>query len=208
MATKRLQLIFILVPLISFTSLASEEWNRGVVFLNSNETVYGDINYNQDFEIVQCKTKHGIKAFSTFNAHSFRYFDKESAVYRFFKVYEERKGYYKKKIFYEVVLEGYVSMLRRKKYIIPTNSYLIINDTPSEEKDYDYYLSAEGRVRDLRKFKRFILNDLMKDKKTEIMSFVKDQKLEMYFLRDQILIVDFYNSLKDPDYVLISKYVN
>jgi hypothetical protein len=99
-------------------------------------------------------------------------------------------------------------MLRRKKYIVPTNSYLIIDETPLEEREYDYYLYAQGKVRELRKFKKLVLNDIMKDKKTEVLSYIEAQKLEVYFLKDQILIIDFYNSLKDPDYVLISKYVN
>jgi hypothetical protein len=208
MATIRLQLTFSLLLLFSFTCKAVEEWNKGVIYLNTNETIYGEINYNQDFEIVQCKTEKGIKAFSTYNAHSFRYYDKKFSVYRVFKVFEEKKGYYKKRIFYEVVLEGYLSMLRRKKYIVPTNSYLIIDETPLEEREYDYYLYAQGKVRELRKFKKLVLNDIMKDKKTEVLSYIEAQKLEVYFLKDQILIIDFYNSLKDPDYVLISKYVN
>jgi hypothetical protein len=190
-------------PLI-VSAIDNEEWNKGTITLKTNVSISGEINYNQDYDIVQCKTAHGIKAFSTFNVTAFEYFDKKFEVYRFFKVFEENKGTYKKKAFYEIVLEGEISMLRKKRLFIQNYNVMIQEDL-SEEKEFDYYISKDGKIHNLRKFKKTVVNAIMKDKNAEVTSFIEREKLTTYSIRDQLFIIDYYNSLKDPNYIVLSK---
>jgi hypothetical protein len=185
---------FVLVP---FVQAANDSWYKGVIQLNTKEKVWGEINYNPQYDIIQCKNEGMIKAFSAHNVVAFRFFDEELSVNRYFRTVEEKRGFYKKKSFYEIVIDGNLKIIRKKK------NFTSFKSSPEEysvhEKDYNYFVLNGGRLTKISKFKKEIIRGMMRDREEEIKSYMKAEKLYSYRLRDQILIVDRYNELKGTE---------
>lgn len=200
-------LLLISLLLASLTAQsAGGKWSKGAVILTSDSVMWGDIKYDFHLDIVQCKTNNGIKAFSPFTVKSFRFYDEELKVNRFFKVFEATTHRIKRqKVFYEEVLSGSIHMLRRQRVCYRENSaFTSMYNNPGDIFDYDYYIFSEGKLFHLLKFKKRIVQEVMKDFKEEVESFISSKRLIHQELRDQIIIIDFYNSLKDPYYISLS----
>jgi hypothetical protein len=187
--------IFFLIIAHSIVASTDDSWNKGFIQLDNKQKVWGDINYNARYDLVQCKTEGVVKTFSPRTVISFRYYDEALSVNRYFRTVEEQTGFYRKQSFYEVVMDGPLKILRKKKdysgFKLEGENYNV------HEKDYVYFVSDGEKLVKISKFKKEIIKGMMSDMALEVNSYMKEQKLIAYKLRDQILIIDYYNELKD-----------
>jgi hypothetical protein len=185
-------------PSFSSHSQGKDEWFDGTIVLASGELVWGKINYNLQHDLAICKQGALTKTYSPYQVNYLRYYDEGLQVNRYFKVIEEKKNQFKKKGFYEVVLDGTLPLVRKQK------PYLL-DDNESIEKDYDYYvISREGLV-NVFYFKKTVVKKMMNDYQFEIRNYANKEKLSYYRLKDQIMILDFYNSMSNSKYNAVTK---
>ena len=67
-----------------------------------------------------------------------------------------------------------------------------LSDTGND--DFDYYFGKDGQVRKLNNFKKQIL-PLMNDH-PEVLSFIRDNRVNLDNWEDQYRVFNFYNNLK------------
>ncbi len=189
--------------LCSATCLASDpEWNPGVVMLESNKILEGDIKYDHKNGVIQCRENGKIKAFSSHGVASFYYLNETTNIlHRFIAVEQETKENYRRKQFYEIVLEGDLTLLRkRNKSADPvrkghnSGSASLMHHILC----YDYYVYRDGEMTEINKFKKRVM-PLMKDKKREVVSYADKKSLKLYYLMDQISLISYYNGLMYAD---------
>jgi hypothetical protein len=174
------------------------EWNPGVVILDNNYTLEGDLSYDHKNGIIQCREAGKIKAFSSHKVTSFYYLDKGTNVlHRYIAIEQKTRENYRRKEFYEIVLEGELTLLRkRNKSTDPLrqghtqSSYNLMHHILC----YDYYVYHQEDLVAVNKFKKNVM-PLMKEKKREVASYADQKNLKLYYLMDQISLLSYYNGL-------------
>ncbi|MDQ3534894.1 MAG: hypothetical protein M3421_04630 [Bacteroidota bacterium] len=179
-----------------------EEWNNGTLVLKNKETLSGKIYYNVEYDLVQIKLEDQIKTFSPHTVHYFQYFDEAREIKRLYAALEKKPVKHKKSgiTFYEVLLGGELVLLRKEeKHFIPEYEILFntIDLVPSMASNH--YVLVKGNLVSFQNFQKDIL-PLMADHAEDIESFIKRSNLYIHDFVDQILIIDYYNFLKDPFY--------
>ena len=177
---------------------ADPEWNPGVVIMEDNLTLEGDLNYDHKNDIIQCREAGKIKAFSAHNVTSFYYLDRGTNVlHRFIAIEQKDRENYRRKEFYEIVLEGELTLLRkRNKSSDPLrqghteSSYNMMHHILC----YDYYVYHREDLVEINKFRKNVM-PLMKEKKREVATYADKKSLKLHYLMDQITLLSYYNGL-------------
>lgn len=186
----------------SFCFSDDPDWNPGVVVLENNNMLEGDIKFDHKNGVIQCRDNGKIKAFSSHGVVYFYFINKVTNIlHRFISVEQSTKDNYHRKDFYEIVLEGELTLLRkRNKAIDPVRR----GQTSSTDNMmhhilcYDYYVYYEGEMLEIDKFKKDIV-PLMEDKDQEIQKYADRKNLRLYYLMDQISLISYYNGLVFAD---------
>ncbi len=176
------------------------EWNPGVVVLEDNLTLEGDLSYDHKKDVIQYREAGKIKAFSSHNVAAFHYLDKDTNVLHRFIAIERKDGEnYRRKEFYEIVLEGELPLLRKRN---KASDPLRQGHTQSSYNAmhhilcYDYFVYHGETLMQVNKFKKNIM-PLMKEKKREVASYANKKNLKLHYLMDQITLLSYYNGLID-----------
>ena len=177
-------------------------WHPGMVILENNHTLEGDLSYDHKNDIIQCREGGKIKAFSSRNVTSFQYLDKATHVlHRFVAIERKDNENYRRKEFYEMVLEGQLPLLRkRNKSSDPMrqghtqNSYNMMHHVLC----YDYYVYFQENLVEINNFRKNVM-PLMKEKKREVASYADKKNLKLYYLLDQITLLSYYNGLVNTE---------
>lgn len=174
------------------------EWNPGVIVLEDEQVLEGDLKYDYKNGVIQCKEAGKIKAFSSHGVTSFYFINGSTNILQRFVSVEQKMGEnYRRKEFFEIVLEGELTLLRqRNKSADPVRK----GHTPSTDNMthhilcYDYYVFYQGEMVKINKFKKNVV-PMMKDKKREIVNYADKKNLKLYYLMDQISLISYYNGL-------------
>lgn len=207
-------LIFILLLVIPYSSFSKKKpdgdiWNPGVLVLKNNETVKGDIYYNSEYDLVQIKLDDQIKTYSAYHVQYFQFYDEIREINRLYATMEtfatkkKRKGV----AFYEVLIDGEMVLLRKEDihyfqdYEILYNAIDLVPSLASK-----HYVFFKENLINFKNFRKEIL-PLMADKAEDIEKYIKDNNFNTQDLVGQILIIDYYNFLKDPLYKLLDNQI-
>lgn len=198
----------LIVFFISIVSTPAKErfiWHRGTVSLNTGESVEGEIYYNAHLEVVVCKMDRRVETYSSSKVDKFQYYDAELEIARkYVSHYYNESSTYKVKVFFEIVLSGNVALLRRNnKFSVQGYSdYFTINDQSFDSNSlngYTYYSYYNDEFVNLRKFKKQLLPMLKGQFGPELSNYIAKYNLKSHVIKDQILIVDYYNFLSNTE---------
>lgn len=202
--------VFLILPSAIAKKLPpEEEWNSGTLVLKNNEVVKGKIYYNQEYDLVQVKDEDKIRTFTPFNVQYFQFYDEAREIKRLYAALENRKGKNNRKgyTFYEVLLDGSLVLLRKEvSHVIPEYEilYNTIDLVPSMSSNH--YVLIEDQLVAYNNFQQDVM-PLMQDHAREIENYILDQQYDILDFVDQILIIDYYNFLKNPLYKILNKEI-
>ena len=199
-----ISLLTIVWLLVNFQASAqefpSDFWHNGKLVLVSGDTLDGKLKYDLARDLVQIEIDNKIATFGAKKAHYFEIFDVTTDSYRhFYSIPYATTPGYKIPIFFEVVLEGKLTLLCREYLTKQTshyNNYYWTGNTYSRTVlAYQYYfLSSEGAISSFTGKKREIL-DIMRDRQSQIKQFIKKYNLKIDQKGDLARITAYYNGL-------------
>lgn len=180
----------------------SEYWHDGWLVSDENDTLRGEIKYDLPNDIVQVRYRDRINTFSSRKIVYLEFYDKTTENYRQFYSLPYAVNYdYKVPMLFELLYEGELSLLTREAVIQETvpavQSYSLSGYNQTRQRlDYSFYfLDKKGNIR-LYNGKKPELQDAMRDRWSEVKSFMKKNRLSPDKIRDLVRIVAFYNSVK------------
>lgn len=202
------KLLLAIILSITFLSAAlaqqfpSELWHEGKLVLANEEEYEGLLKYDLDRGIVQVE-QGGDKIF-TFSSQSIFYF----TIYDI-TVEAQREFYvlpyglvtsYKAPVIFEVLVEGNITLLCRErvssKNVTTANPYYL--NTPTYQQEvlvYDYYfLDRQGNITPYNFKKKDLLEVLVK-RESQVIEFIKKNRLKFDRRTDLVRIIAFYNAL-------------
>lgn len=191
-------LAFLLVSITAFAQFENHrtQWYPGVIILDSDEIVKGDLSYDHASDLIMCRSNDKIKTFGPHQAVSFQYYDEKTNVLHKYEVFSIRQNsYYSRKSFFEVVVDGDINYIRkRNRYPVyqPREGYLTKRGMNSHEVAFDYFVEVDGELIKSRKFNKEVLPQLLLNEQS-LESFMKEKRLRTYDIADQIVLLNYYN---------------
>ncbi|WP_020531687.1 hypothetical protein [Flexithrix dorotheae] len=206
---KKATLIFSILLFFITISMAKDKlrWNKGVVVLNNNEMIEGNLSYDHERELIMVKLEGTTRAYSSHVVTYFQFFDEILRVSRtYLSISGNQQNKRKSNQFFELVLDGSLPIFRKEKKHI--NFKLVLNhDNPYFSKYnacFDYFTYYNGEYIELSEFKDYLYPKLNKQNK-ELISFVDQHNLNLKLTGHLVLLIDYYNSLQiDLDYTKLN----
>jgi hypothetical protein len=182
----RLGRLFLFSFLLSGSLLAqAEDWYQGSLVLKSQETLKGEISIKYDYDVVLFRKGNELTVYPAHKVQSLYFYDDVTERNRQFVSLQLLFGAATLHQFYEVLLDGYVSVLRRQHIVW----YSVHLDTI----DYDYYVKKDDVLTVMYKFKRRVFPDLERSSREDLSAFIRKNKLSRTRLDDVIRIIDHFN---------------
>ena len=173
-------LLFFVAKAYSATKYPTLHWNKGVVVLQDNTVIYGDISYIYEYNLVFIKEDKTIRSYSSSNIESVRYYDARVNINRYF--IRLKKGPIdnslnaKSNILFEVVVSGNIQLLRvPKKYVGKFGK----SDFLEDQRNYNYYLFAYESLVNLSDFREIFLPQLLSRNRQLTQQLIDKNKLNM-----------------------------
>ncbi len=161
-------------------------WNEGVIVLANGQVKQGEVAF-QVSEILLFRSVGELTVYTAHKLHSFRYFDAKANINRkFISFSSDNKRF---KIFYEVVVVGKVSVLRKFK----TNN--INGQCNSDKDDFDYFVRFQNNAYNLNQFRNKVYPGLISTAGELILAQIKEKHLNPNFNADAIQIVELFNKI-------------
>ena len=176
------------------------DWNPGVVVLNDNTIVKGQVKYIQKKENVVVKKQDKKTTYHASDIKYFQFFDKELGFNRAFSSLNRtpHQPYGEIQIF-EIVLEGAFPYYRKPilvEKIVVKHDKATSNHIIDDFVEYIYFLKTDENLVEVKKFGNDVL-PLLKKHIKEISRFIRENKLDYTLASDQIQIIDRYNALEE-----------
>ncbi len=168
--------------------------HQGVIVDRDQQVIVSELALESAFDAVIYKTSASSYTTSILPAHrvkSFRYYDAAKDINRQF-VSIRKRGLYQ---FYEVVIQGEVQVLRRLKKFA-------LSWAADEGYDYDFFVSYNGELFPLAKFKSTVFRDLQKKYRDELIAFVQQNKLELSEVASIFSIVKWCNQQRQDQQIV------
>ena len=181
-------------------------WNRGEITLTDKSVVKGLVGYDHTQGVVMVTSKNGVtKAFSPHKVQHFTFFDDILSIERLYvslSVPQKRKA--PQLYFFEVVMDGTFAILRREKKYANIKMTLTVGnnggDFARHAACFDYYAFSDGEFYSMMDFEEKLYPKLLEYNETAIENLVTEKELDIRYLNHQILVLDFYNSLREENY--------
>jgi hypothetical protein len=176
----------------------SELWHDGKVVLLDGDTLKGQVKY--DFQLNTVQFVINDRKAEIYHARKvlyFEIFDETVHRYRkFFVLPYSNPSNYKAPVFFELLVEGRITLLSREFLEYRTYNSAFYGGSYSRlVQTYDYFLLKEdGTIKDFRGNKNELLA-LMGNKGKEVEKYVKANRLDFDEKYDVARIVAYYNSL-------------
>jgi len=194
---------FVATFISSGQDLPQEMWHPGIVVLDSQDTLRGNIQYDFESNLVQFSgDKNRVRTFTSQNVLFFRfncqYFNRPRTVY---SITYDLKGRMKVPVFFEILEEGYITFMTREYVVIDNNRFGNPMYRPSrsfggrEILTYDYFLLTNDGVIHKYSEKKKDLYSFFGVYKEQVEEFVKDRRLKTTKQGDLVTIMKYYNGL-------------
>ena len=171
--------------------LTSIDWREGVVILNSEEVLSGDVYYDHRYNLVLLRSDDDqpVKTYTAHQVQSFRYYDpQDNIIHDFLVLAYHPLSSYPIPSFYEVVTSGKVLYLRQHNRC-PLSPPRHVSP---HKVAYHYFAYYEGQLVRAQRFERDMLPALAQEDPT-VGHYVKAHRLRPYDVGDQILLVEYFN---------------
>lgn len=193
----------LILLIISYTSASAQQfamdlWHTGKTVLDSGDTLRGNLKYDLKNDILQVDLNNKMESYTARKVLFFEIFDETVKKYRlFYSLPYSTAGQYKAPIFFELLVEGKLTVLCRESFEYrTTSSPLYYYGTYSRIMLINkYYLLKENG--DIIEFqgKKSDWFDQMQSKKSEVAKYAKTNRLDMDEKYDLARVIDYYNSL-------------
>lgn len=193
----------LILLIISYTSASAQQfamdlWHTGKTVLDSGDTLRGNLKYDLKNDILQVDLNNKLESYTARKVLFFEIFDETVKKYRlFYSLPYSTAGQYKAPIFFELLVEGKLTVLCRESFEYrTTSSPLYYYGTYSRIVLINkYYLLKENG--DIIEFqgKKSDWFDQMQSKKSEVAKYAKTNRLDMDEKYDLARVIDYYNSL-------------
>lgn len=179
---------------------SSEVFHDGFMVSSDKDTIRGSLKYDLEANILTAVHQGKTKSFSSHKVFYFEIFDKILNNYRqFYSIPYNVNFDYKIPVFFEVVYEGKVSLLRRERIVTQTvnttAAYWGGGSAIQNVIQYTYFfLDDKGNIEFYSGKKRDLLH-YMSDKQNDVKQYIKQNKLNTDQAADLVRITAFYNSI-------------
>lgn len=167
------------------TIVSAEEWNRGYVVLTNNRVIKGEFAVRTDCDVVILRNGDALMVYPAHKVKWLSIFDTQINEKRDFISLEETFGAAVTHELYEVLLDGELSVLRKER-----SSWQALY---MEMDDFEYYVQYQDELIPLNKFRRKHYRKLYRSASADFRKHVKEKRLNIYQLRDTLLIIDRIN---------------
>ncbi|MGK7397349.1 MAG: hypothetical protein ACNS62_22420 [Candidatus Cyclobacteriaceae bacterium M3_2C_046] len=191
----------ILLVLLSLQLYAGDyQWFSGKIQLSNQEIISGELSIDYYRNLIMCKNEYKIKTFPAFQVDQFSFFDQKINQVRQFRSvtlssYEE--------VFFEIVLAGEISLLRREKSMnFPTmDFYSFFTPTKHEpsrgyKSYFEYFFLVDHKIIKIKNFKRQI-DRFTRNRKIEIDQFMNRENMDLKNYHEKIKLIKYYNLLEE-----------
>ena len=198
--------LLILIILASFVAKAqefpSDLWHQGMLVLVNEDTLSGKLKYSIDQDLVQIESADKVYTYSGKRVFYFQIFDETVDTYReFYTLPYALINQYEAPIFFEVLVEGELTLLCREAVVTKTvndNNVNPYGSSMSYSRDvlvYTYYfLDNKGTITKYSLKKRDLLRVLQK-RSDKIDKYMKVNHLKADKRYDLSRIIAFYNGI-------------
>ncbi len=193
----------ILLIIISYTTISAQQfaadlWHTGKTVLDSGDTLRGNLKYDLKSDILQVQLEKKMESYTARKVLYFEIFDETIKKYRiFYSLPYSTAGQYKAPVFFELLVEGKLTVLCRESFEYrTTSSPLYYYGTYSRIVLINkyYFLKENGDI-DEYKGKKNDWFDFMQSKKQEVEKYAKTNRLDMDEKYDLARVIEYYNSL-------------
>lgn len=205
---KNAHLFFIVVIFSMMYSrvIAENRWSNGVVVLKDHTVINGEIKLNPKLNLLQLKNEAGLLTFTAFQVDLFYFHDEEFQVIRKYisSRYEEKNRFYRD-VFFEEIIKGEVSLLRREKTVFSgtsevleeevysANGYVVDDFQYQHAMSFDYFYKSKDLVIPVERFSNDLLQELDISSRGQLRKFIEGENLNVHKFCDQIELIKFYN---------------
>jgi hypothetical protein len=176
---------------------AFELWHDGKVITTAGDTLRGLIKYDFQQDLIQFNNKRGsVVALTARKVLFYEIFDNTVKEYRqFFSLPYSTLGGYRAPVFFELLIEGKMTLLLREslEYRTYTSPYYMGSYTRLVIVNKFYMLDEKGNITEFIGKKSDLLN-LMGRFSKNVDSYIKENKLKIEEKEDFLKIVEYYNS--------------
>jgi hypothetical protein len=189
-----------LICVSGYAQFPSEIWHSGKVVLVNNDTIRGNIKYDLEKDIIQINNKAGTEAYTVKKVLYFGFLDETSRSYRqFYALPFNTTSQYKTLLFFEVFLEGKMTLLAREYLTVKTVNYgsaaFAGGNYSKQLLAYTYYfLDDKGRITQFQNKKKQ-LYQILQRKESSIKRYIKNNRLRFDDKSEMMQLVDYYNIL-------------
>lgn len=199
---RKIAILILLIVGFSGTAqrFSNEIFHEGFLVTSQKDTVKGQLRYDMEANVLTLIYRGKTMTLSSQKVFYFEIFDKLLNNYRQFYSIPFKVNYdYKIPVFFELVYEGKISLLRREALVAQTvnnnSAYWGGGSTSQVVIQYTYYfLDKKGKITHFSGKKKDLLT-FMARKQTAVKQFIKENKLKMDEMADLIRITAFYNSI-------------
>ncbi len=204
MIKQTLFLVFIISAFaVKAQEFPSEIWHKGMLVLVNEDTLVGKIKYNLDQELVQVESDKKIYTFSGKKVFYFQIFDETVDSYREFYVLPYALvNQYETPIFFEVLVEGRLTLLCREKIIDKTvqdpnyiNAYGSAISYSRKVLVYTYYFLDDKGIITKYSLKKKDLLKILAKRADKVDEYMRVNNLRADKRYDLSRIIAFYNGI-------------
>ena len=193
-------LIFIIVSQTALASNLSQQgvWCTGKITLDNDVVLEGKISYDLKFEAIKVKTDDLVRTYTAETIADFEIFDPIKYQHRKYVAVDlPMKEGYQRKTFFEVLSEGEITILRKSKYVRRprvTEDFRAPHIYLNAVCRHTYYVYQSGEFVEIEDFVSQIM-PLMNSHQVKVASYVKQCKLRLKEIHEQMRVVYLYNQL-------------
>lgn len=181
--------ITICLLVLNFQLLQAQEleWFEGSVVLQNDEVRVGTISLEAAHDLILFQEGASRMVYPAHAINSIYFYDKAANINRRYIARKINHGVQTSYQFYEIVISGDVSVLRRQKNIAFKKN--------SNANDYNYFTLYKNQLTPLNKFEKEIYPQLRLSSNEEFEAFHSTYKPATNELVNSIQIIEFYNSI-------------
>lgn len=178
-------------------------WQQGEIFLD-DKVLEGKVHYDEQLDVVFYKEGEYTRAFTAQTISLFKFEDEEMGVTRTFQsLAHDREALHGQREFYEIVMDGDITLARKSKcthvasskHVIPVLPLLITAKHSQGATAFNYFILENDGLTRIKNFKKQVL-PLMKDQQEEIDQFMDDYNFNLHKPTSYMLVINYYNHLK------------
>lgn len=175
-----------------------EFWHDGKIVLDDGDTLKGNVKYDMQNDLLQLQQGDKLGSYSARKVLYFEIFDATIKRYRtFYSLPYATGGQYKAPVFFELLVEGKLTVLSREAVELRTYSspfYYYGTYTRQVLVNKYFILKENGTIEEFLS-KRNDWYDLMNSKADEVRKYAKTNKLDVDNKYELAQIITYYNSL-------------